>query len=93
MVDRFKSSSGKPYSQDKWLENHHAIKSRLRLELVQKINLRAGDRVLDIGCGTGSWTFMLADRIGHTGSIEAIDLDAKALEIANWTCHGLMPLL
>jgi len=83
VVDRFKSSSGKPYSHDKWLENHHAIKSRLRSELVQKIDLYSGDRVLDVGCGTGSWTFMIADRIGHRGSVKAIDLDAGALEIAD----------
>ena len=83
MVNRFKSSSGKPYSQEKWLENHHAIKSRLRAELAQKIDLHAGDRVLDIGCGTGSWTFLFADRVGHRGSVEAIDLDAAALEIAD----------
>lgn len=83
MVDRFKSSTGKPYSQDKWLDNHHVFKSRLRSELVQKIDLHAGDKVLDIGCGTDNWTFMLADRIGHTGSVEANDLDAEAVEIAN----------
>lgn len=88
MSDRFKSSSGKPYSEDKWLENHHAIKSRLRAELVQKIDLRAGDSVLDLGCGTGSWTFLIADRVGHRGSVDAIDLDEAALEAAELKRHS-----
>ncbi|MGJ8530514.1 methyltransferase domain-containing protein, partial [Maritalea sp.] len=83
VIDRFKSDSGKPYSKDEWLDNHHSIKSRLRTELVQKLDLREGDRVLDIGCGTGNWTSMLADQIGHTGTVLAIDVDAHAVGAAD----------
>lgn len=82
METHFHNASGKPYSAIDWLDDHHSIKSRLRSELIRNLPIKTGSRVLDLGCGTGSWTFLIAEMIGHTGKIVGIDLDCQAIERA-----------
>jgi len=43
------------------------------------LRLKAGDRVLDLGSGPGYVSFVLADRVGATGLIYAVDRSAEAL--------------
>ncbi len=55
----------------------------LRAELVpawmDALDLKAGSRVLDVGCGPGFVSFLLADRVGPEGIVYAIDRSADAL--------------
>jgi ubiquinone/menaquinone biosynthesis C-methylase UbiE len=41
--------------------------------------VRPGDRVIDIGPGMGHFTLPLAERVGPTGCVTAIDIQAKML--------------
>jgi ubiquinone/menaquinone biosynthesis C-methylase UbiE len=41
-----------------------------------------GMRVLDVGCGVGDVSFLVAGLVGPEGSIVGVDLDAEALELA-----------
>ena len=43
------------------------------------LNLKPGDRVLEIGAGPGFVSFALADRVGPTGVVYALDQSAEAL--------------
>jgi SAM-dependent methyltransferase len=43
------------------------------------IGVRDGWRCLDVGAGGGSATRLLAERVGHTGSVLAVDLDTRLL--------------
>lgn len=45
-------------------------------------HLRSGDAVLDVGCGPGSITVELAERVGAEGSVLGIDNAATAIEVA-----------
>jgi ubiquinone/menaquinone biosynthesis C-methylase UbiE len=38
--------------------------------------------ILDIGCGRGDVSFLLADMVGIGGSVLGLDLDDNALEVA-----------
>ncbi|HEX3674954.1 MAG TPA: class I SAM-dependent methyltransferase [Rhizomicrobium sp.] len=43
---------------------------------------KAGERVLDIGCGCAATTLMLADAVGAGGVVEGIDISAPMLAVA-----------
>jgi SAM-dependent methyltransferase len=50
--------------------------------LVQECGVRPGMRVLDIGCGAGDVSMLLAEMVGPSGSVVAIDREPRAIEIA-----------
>jgi SAM-dependent methyltransferase len=43
---------------------------------------RQGDRVLDVACGTGVLTRLLADRVGTRGSVAGLDINPAMLAMA-----------
>lgn len=51
-------------------------------QLVAAMGIRAGDRVLDIGCGTGLLTHHLAEVVGRTGRVLGIDPLPSRIHIA-----------
>jgi ubiquinone/menaquinone biosynthesis C-methylase UbiE len=51
-------------------------------QLLKRAGLSAGQRVLDIGCGVGELSMVAARLVGRRGRVTGIDLDDKALAIA-----------
>jgi SAM-dependent methyltransferase len=49
---------------------------------MERAALRAGERVLDVGCGCGSTTLELARRVAPGGSVLGIDISTVMLEVA-----------
>jgi len=47
--------------------------------LVKELYLKPGDRVADLGCGTGAYTIALANEVGEMGQVYAIDVHREAL--------------
>lgn len=50
-----------------------ALFEPIRVEAVDRLGLRRGDTVLDVGCGTGLSFELLHDRIGKSGRIVGIE--------------------
>lgn len=48
--------------------------------IVEALPLRPGMRVVEIGCGPGAAARAVADRVGPTGHVLAVDRSAKAIE-------------
>ena len=50
--------------------------------LVDRVGLRRGERVLDVACGTGVVARAAAERVGRTGRVAGIDLNAAMVGVA-----------
>lgn len=59
------------------IEEYH---DPLSLSQLDAIGVGEGWRCLDVGAGGGSVTRMLAERVGSTGSVLAVDLDTSLLD-------------
>lgn len=55
---------------------------RLRTITVDQALLKPGERVLDVGCGTGGVTIPAKQRVGKTGEATGIDPSLKMIAIA-----------
>ncbi|HLA42916.1 MAG TPA: class I SAM-dependent methyltransferase [Aggregatilineales bacterium] len=51
----------------------------LRRRLIEHSRLKAGDRVLDIGCGSGSNFPFIMEKIGETGELVGVDFSEAML--------------
>jgi len=59
-----------------------AILKPITRRLLLETGLRPGMRVLDIGCGSGDVSLLLAEMVGPTGSVVGIDRSPAALALA-----------
>jgi ubiquinone/menaquinone biosynthesis C-methylase UbiE len=48
---------------------------------VERLDLRPGDKVLDVCCGSGASALPAAARVGPTGQVHAVDLAEQLLEL------------
>jgi len=73
-----KNPSACPYGQRFWVEAPHPIITRERLRSV--LAPESGERILEIGVGTGYYTLDLAEWVGLEGTIEIFDLQQEFLD-------------
>jgi len=55
---------------------------RFRIQTLEYMDIRPGQHILDVGCGTGSLTLLVAGRLAGTGSVTGIDAAPRMIEIA-----------
>ena len=53
-----------------------------------QLNIQPGDRVLDIGCGTGNLVDFIAKKVGPSGKVVAFDPDADRIQVARQKFYG-----
>lgn len=73
-----KNPSACPYGQRFWVEAPHPIVTRERLRWV--LAPTAGERVLEIGPGTGYYTLDIAEWLEADGRVEIFDLQQEFLD-------------
>lgn len=67
-----------PYSQRFWVEAPHPLITRERLREV--LDARPGERILELGVGTGYYSLDLAEWVGAAGTVELFDLQQAMLD-------------
>ena len=73
-----RNPSACPYSQRFWVEAPHPLITRERLREV--LDPRPGERILELGVGTGYYSLDLAEWAGAAGTIELFDLQPEMLD-------------
>lgn len=73
-----KNPSACPYGQRFWVEAPHPIITRERLRSV--LRPAQGERLLEIGVGTGYYSLDLAGWVGPEGTLELFDLQREFLD-------------
>jgi ubiquinone/menaquinone biosynthesis C-methylase UbiE len=73
-----KNPSACPYSQRFWVQAPHPFITRERLRAT--LDPSPGERILEIGPGTGYYTLDLATWVGPDGSLEILDIQQEMLD-------------
>jgi ubiquinone/menaquinone biosynthesis C-methylase UbiE len=73
-----KNPSACPYNQRFWVQAPHPLITRDRLREV--LEPQAGERILEIGPGTGYYTLDLGEWIGVEGELEIFDIQQEMLD-------------
>jgi ubiquinone/menaquinone biosynthesis C-methylase UbiE len=64
------------------LQLQSAVIGSVTRRLIEQSGIRPGMHVLDIGCGLGDVSMLLADAVGETGSVVAFDCEPRAIAVA-----------
>jgi SAM-dependent methyltransferase len=62
-------------------------------DLVDRVEVKPGDRVLDVACGTGIVARLAAERVGPTGSVVGLDVNRDMLKVARAVTSGVDPAI
>jgi SAM-dependent methyltransferase len=60
--------------------------------LVDRARLKAGERVIDVGCGSGATTIAFAQKVGPSGHVLGIDLSEPMLAKARTSAPNGLPV-
>jgi ubiquinone/menaquinone biosynthesis C-methylase UbiE len=77
-----RSESGPDLTSDFWMHRHFRAMSAIYQSLLHEAELLPGDRVLDLGCGSGTHFGWIAAQIGPEGSLVGYDDDPEHLRLA-----------
>ncbi len=58
------------------------IYKKARIKLIESLEMKKGDRVLIIACGTGQNFKLIEEKIGNSGEIIALDYSTGMLNVS-----------
>jgi len=65
---RLKQCAYEGFNREQWQQ---------RDRVIQSLQIRPGDRIADLGSGSGYFVFALAKAVGPTGKVYAVDVDEE----------------
>lgn len=78
--DSTKTSTGHELSEGSYLDSHFEAMKPEYEAMIRSVGIKSGWKVLDAGCGGGSFLPLLAELVGSTGHISAYDLAPENIE-------------
>lgn len=79
-----RAETGLPDYEPMLAAYHTAFRHELSL-MVAQLPVLPGATVLDVACGDGAYSALLAEKVGPTGHVVALDIEPKYLEYAQKT--------
>jgi ubiquinone/menaquinone biosynthesis C-methylase UbiE len=79
--DSFASSTGQTMTGSEWLDLHFDAKRPEYEAQLRAVGIQPGWHVLDAGCGAGSYLPCIAEQIGSSGHVTAVDLAPDNVEL------------
>ena len=73
----------KGYVDSKYLQMVAELTEHVKKRSYESMHVQAGQKVLDVGCGTGIDTIALAQLVGETGRVFGVDYDSAMINEAN----------
>jgi SAM-dependent methyltransferase len=70
---------------DKWVNNQSTLDAMfvpLTADLIELASIKAGEKILDVGCGGGTTTRILANKVGAQGQVLGVDISTPLLVAA-----------
>lgn len=64
-----------------WLVRESRDREEEPAKLLNALGLERGQQVCDLGCGNGFYTLKLAERVGSTGAVWAVDIQQEMLDM------------
>jgi SAM-dependent methyltransferase len=72
-------------SSKKWVTAQETMDAALAASadaVIARADPQPGERVIDVGCGTGATSLLLAEQVGSSGSVMGVDISANMLALA-----------
>lgn len=82
-------------SGDRWAANLARLDVMLEdfgNAAIRAANAQPGEQILDIGCGSGTSTFPLAERVGPGGRVLGVDISEQLVEVARAAAPARAPV-
>ncbi|MGG0642743.1 demethylmenaquinone methyltransferase [Sporosarcina gallistercoris] len=58
------------------------LHKRWRADIMERMDVKAGSKALDVCCGTGDWTISMAQSVGSRGDVTGLDFSSAMLSSA-----------
>ena len=62
-----------------FLDSNYRRRIQPPTQIIERSGIKKGDRVLEIGCGSGAYTTFVAREVGENGIVEALDIQPAML--------------
>jgi len=62
-----------------FLDSNYRRRIQPPTQIIERSGIKKGDRVLEIGCGSGAYTTFVAREVGEDGIVEALDIQPAML--------------
>src|SRR3984885_2085781 len=76
-ADYWNASAGQKWTDHQ--EHQDQVLRPVSDRLIAAANPKAGERVIDVGCGCGATTIQFAERVGPAGAVLGLDVSAPML--------------
>jgi ubiquinone/menaquinone biosynthesis C-methylase UbiE len=63
-----------------WLERSEREREERPEQVLKELDVREGQTVADLGAGSGYYTFRMAQAVGATGTVYAVDIEPRMLQ-------------